>query len=103
MHRFISLAVLVGVALASSCSTEAQICRKMDTLCGTPREECQELIKSTQQSFGQAGVDGLKTCFAEATSCGEAGGCVAGRGLKNLGNAMGEFLKGLGKGLDEKK
>lgn len=103
MRRVIGFAVLIGVVLASSCSTESQICRKMDALCGTPREECQELIASTKKSFGQEGVDGLKTCFTEATSCDEAGGCVAGRGLKNLGNAMGEFLKGLGKGLDEKK
>jgi hypothetical protein len=103
MRRVVHFAALIGAALTSSCSTESQICRKMDSLCGTPREECQELIKSTQQSFGQEGVEGLKTCFAEAASCGEAGGCVAGRGLKSLGNAMGEFLKGLGKGLDEKK
>jgi len=103
MHRVVIFATLLVTVLSSSCSTEAQICGRMETLCGTPREECKELVRSTKESLGEDGVHSMKPCFSEATTCGEAGGCVAAKGLKNVGAAVGEFFKGLKKGLEEKK
>ncbi len=96
--------ILSAVAVfASSCSTEAQICGRMETLCGTTREDCKQLVKSVQDNFGDEGVQGMKACFSDAKSCNEATGCVAGKGLKSLTDAMGDFLRGLGEGLKDKK
>lgn len=101
MNRaFVAAAV---VALVSSCSAESQICGRMESLCGTKRDDCKALVKSTQENFGDEGVQGLKACFVDAQSCNEATGCVAGKGLKNLTEAMGDFLKGMIQGLEEKK
>jgi hypothetical protein len=103
MVRWLSFSVVVVAVLASSCTAEQQICGRMETLCGTKREDCSQLVKSTKESMGDDGVQGLKTCFADATSCGEATGCVTAKGLKGLGNAMGDFFKGMVKGLEDKK
>ena len=103
MHRGLLVTASLAVILTSSCSPEAKICGRMDTLCGTPKPECQELVRSTKESMGDKGIDALQRCFAEATTCGEANGCVTGMGFKHLGAAVGDFLKGLGKGLDDGK
>ena len=96
-------ALVVFALVVSSCSVESQICGRMETLCGTKRDDCSALVKSTKENFGDEGVAGLKACFVEAQSCNEATGCVTGKGLKNLTEALGDFLKGLTKGLEEKK
>ncbi len=44
-------------------------------------------------------LDKLATCVAEAQSCPEAGGCMAGVGLSALTDSAHKFLKGLGKTL----
>jgi hypothetical protein len=75
----------------------------METLCGTTRTSCHDLVVQTKDAFGDEGVDGLKTCFSTATTCSEATGCAAGKGLKSVGTAIEGFFKGLVKGLDEKK
>lgn len=103
MHRLLLLALAALATSTSSCGAEAQICGRMETLCGTKRDDCKQLVKATQESFGDEGVAGLKACFVEAQSCNEATGCAAGKGLKSLTDAMGDFLKGLVKGLEEKK
>lgn len=95
-------AVLFALA-ASACTAEQQICGRMATLCGTSREVCGQLVKSTHESFGDDGVQGVKACFADAQTCGEASGCVAGKGVKNLGAAAVDFFKGVVKGLDDKQ
>lgn len=99
MRKVLFLVVSLNVALASSCSAEAQICGRMETLCGTARDECKGLVKTVQEDFGDEGVQGLKACFSDAKSCNEATGCVMGKGLKSLTDSMGDFLKGLGEGL----
>ena len=82
--------------LASSCGAEAQICGRMDTLCGTSRERCHQVVVQTRDALGEDGVTGLKQCFAQASSCSEATGCTAGLGLKAMGDALKGFFKGLG-------
>jgi hypothetical protein len=103
MPRTLSLAVVAAFLLASSCTAEQQICGRMDTLCGTSREECAKLVKDTQASFGEQGVQDLRACFSDAKTCSEAGGCVAAKGLKNMGAAFESFFKGLMKGLEGEK
>lgn len=103
MRKALFLVLSLSVALASSCSAEAQICGRMETLCGTTREDCKGLVKSVQADFGDEGVQGVKACFSDAKSCNEATGCVMGKGLKSLTDSMGDFLKGLGEGLKGEK
>ncbi len=91
------------VLLLASCSTESQICGRMDSLCGTARETCHELIGQTRSAFGDQGVDDLKVCFARATTCGEATGCATAKGFKAVGAAIEGFFKGLVNGADEPK
>jgi len=98
-----TLFVLIAALTLTSCSKQSQICGRMETLCGTERADCEALVKSTQENFGDEGVAGLHACFSDARSCNEASGCVAGKGLKALGDAMGEFLQGVKKGLEDKK
>lgn len=97
------LALAAAAVFASSCSAESQICGRMETLCGTKRDDCSALVRSTKENFGDEGVAGLKACFVDAQTCNEATGCVTGKGLKNLTEALGDFLKGLTKGFEEKK
>lgn len=97
-----ALSLTFAVFFLSSCSAESQICGRMETLCGTSRDSCKELVKATQESFGDQGVQGLKTCFVDAKSCNEATGCIAGQGLKSLTEGLGDFLKGVTKGLEQK-
>lgn len=103
MRKVLFGVVSLCAVAASSCSAEAQICGRMETLCGTTREDCKSLVKSVQDSFGDEGVQGMKACFVDAKSCNEATGCVAGKGLKSMTDAMGDFLKGLGEGLKGEK
>lgn len=98
-----SLALPLLLLLSSACTAEQQICGRMETLCGTSPDDCHQLVQTTKQNFGDEGVTGLKTCFAEAKSCGEATGCMTAKGLKGLGAAIGDFVKGVLKGLDDKK
>jgi hypothetical protein len=97
------LGVLTAVLLFTSCSTESQICGRMETLCGTARESCREMIGQTRSAFGDQGVEDLKVCFARSSTCGEATGCTTAKGLKAVGAAIEGFFKGLVNGVDEPK
>jgi hypothetical protein len=93
----------LALLLSLSCSAESQICGRMETLCGTERPSCHDLVVQTKEAFGDQGVTDLKACFSTATTCSEATGCAAGKGLKAAGAAIEGFFKGLVKGLDDKK
>ena len=96
-------ALLALVLVFSSCSAESQICGRMETLCGTKREECSSMVKSMKDSLGDEGVSGMKACFSDAKNCSEASGCMTALGFKSIGADVESFFKGLGKGLEQKK
>ena len=101
MVRRCALLAVLSLAL-TACRSETATCGRMKDLCGTTEESCKELFKSTRETFGEKGVDAMKTCFADATSCSEASGCVAGVGLKGLTDSATEFLEGMKKGTEKK-
>jgi hypothetical protein len=98
MNRFL----LVAVLAVAGCSKEASTCRKMESLCGTPKEECVSRLDAVKELSGQEGVDAVAGCFDKATTCSEASGCTAGMALNGLGKAAGQFLEGMKNAIEKK-
>lgn len=97
------LLVAVATFTLVGCSKEESTCRKMESLCGTPKQECLQHLQSVKELSGPEGVDAVAACFDTAKSCSEATGCTAGMALKGLGNAAGKFFDGMKNALEKKE
>lgn len=96
------LVVVLFVVSLSACTKEDRTCGRMESLCGTSKQDCKERLDAVKEVAGQEGVDAVAKCFAEASTCSEASGCTAGMALKGAEKAAGEFLEGMKKALDKK-
>ena len=62
-------------------------------------DSCSEELSKVERSLGKERLDKLASCIKDSMSCAEAGGCMAGTGVEAVGDQMGKFMKGLGRGL----
>lgn len=73
---------------------------KLGELCGggardvTDLGACVDQIAQLRKIAGDAPVDRGLACIAKATSCPQAGGCMAGAGMSGLSSALREFADG---------
>jgi hypothetical protein len=102
----LSVILLLTGVVATGCDVinppEKRACARVSSLCGLEPEaagQCSQKLSELSRDLGKERLDKLATCVAEAQSCPEAGGCMAGVGLSALTDSAGKFLKGLGKTL----
>jgi hypothetical protein len=96
------VAVAGLVAFLLTRSPERAACARIADLCGMTggRQElgaCVDDLEKLRKLAGDEAMNKGLSCVDHATSCSEATVCVAGTGLKGLGNAVKGFFEGLGK------
>lgn len=84
--------------------SEARACRKLAELCGEAdskarTDRCEAMLTKLGEVTGKETMASSEQCILESTSCAEASGCLLSAG----GNAIGEFFKGLQRGLTDKE
>ena len=87
------------LVVPTACSPHDEPCRGMHELCGTPKDECRELVAAFDEDRGEQGVEELAACYADATSCARAQGCVSALAVKGAAEAVADFLDAFGEGL----
>jgi hypothetical protein len=100
--------IIGGVAWAVMHTPERQVCSRIGELCGAEGdlgdlEQCVAEVERIEKVLGKEPVERAASCVSEADTCAAAMGCVAGEGMNTMEEQVGEFLKGLRKGLKQKK
>jgi hypothetical protein len=81
---------------------EKRACGKMVELCGADAatgQRCEQAIVELKKAAGGDSARSAAACVADAQSCPQALGCMAGLVGQAAGGAANEFLKGLQKSL----
>ena len=90
-------------------SPEKRLCTKVVELCGKGQlgkkvvERCESGVKQLQQSGGKDAISKAADCVDDAKSCVAATGCIVGASVKAAAGAIGDFLGGVKKALEDKK
>lgn len=112
MKKLLVLLVVLGLLGAGGwflyqryLNPERQACSRFAELCGDagkPRQKdegrCERGLQEYRKLVGQQAYDKALRCVDQAQSCLGAAGCVAGGGLRGLG----QFLEGVFSGLEVK-
>lgn len=107
MKKLVVVLMLLGaggyVAWAHWLKPERRACAKMAELCGdkTNVDKCTNDLGDLKKSLGTDVADKFADCTAKATTCPEAAGCLVGAGMKGVGDAMNNFMKGMGNALSK--
>jgi hypothetical protein len=107
MKKLLLVLVIVGagaflVHRYVMASPEQRACSKMASLCDMKADEvkkCEADLTEMSKALGSDVRSKATTCVADAKTCPEAVGCYAGAGMSALGDALNQFMKGLGQGL----
>ena len=88
-----------GVAFALTSTPERTVCVKMGQLCGAEGsyqdlDVCVKQVEELRKVVGDEPIDKAASCVAEANSCIEGTGCIAGAGYSALPSMMKDFAKG---------
>jgi hypothetical protein len=85
---------------------EKRTCGRLAELCGEKRrpdgEKCVEGMEKLRKAIGNEAYGKAVDCIDRATSCMGAMGCVAGGGLRGLGDFLEGMLDGVGDDLQKK-
>lgn len=101
----LSLAAAGGVWLlgvpAMTPPAEEVVCTRLVDVCGADGDGWSECTDDVGRWMAKHPVETaeLATCVTDADSCSGVTGCMAGAGLRSLGNGAGEFFRGMGKTL----
>jgi hypothetical protein len=107
MKKLVVVLVLLGagyLAYGRWFRPERRACAKLASLCGNDREDvdsCVADLEDLKHTMGGDLTAKLDRCIADANSCPEGNGCFVGVGLSGVGDAVGSFFKGLGRGLSK--
>jgi hypothetical protein len=85
-------------------SPEKRSCARLAQLCGMKADEekkCVSDLAEMSQKLGADPYSKFNSCVADANSCPAGIGCYAGVGMRAIGDAMGQFMDGLGKALQK--
>jgi hypothetical protein len=106
MKKLFVLAALVAGAYAvyhlGLLSPERRSCRKLAQLCGEQAEGIDKCIRDLQSLAGtsQSALMKLDRCVAGASTCSQGVGCLLGAGFTAAGSMLSDFVRGLGKALE---
>jgi hypothetical protein len=106
MKVLLALVVLAGLGYLGYrqfLAPDVRACRQFASLCSLEneaRDHCVEQLGELDAKSGAGSLAKLNSCLGEAESCPGASGCMAAAGLRASGNAIQQFFKGLGKGLE---
>jgi hypothetical protein len=97
-----------GVAWAMMSTPERTVCARIGELCGAEGdladlEECAKDVEEIEKVLGKEPVVRVAACVEDAKTCAEAMGCIAGESMNSVEEQLGEFLKGVRRGMDQKK
>lgn len=101
MKKLLAVLVVAGLGTAVYAkvirsSPEKRACKQLDSLCGgdVDIKECTEAFDEAAKIVGDKVVDKATDCMANANSCVEAAGCIAGAGT----HALDDFERGFDRG-----
>jgi hypothetical protein len=106
MKKLIVLAALVAGSFAvyhfGLLSPERRSCRKLAQLCGEQAGGIDKCIRDLESlaGSGQAALMKLDRCVAGASSCTQSVGCLLGAGFTAAGSLLSDFVRSLGKALE---
>jgi len=100
----IGLASVGGYLGIMAMRPEASVCRHIASLCRETTEEAKACVSDLEEMKQTLAPDQFRRatdCIVQAKSCAEVGGCRIGMGLRSLGNAVGDFLKGVSRSVGQ--
>ena len=105
-HRVlvIVLASLGGYLGVMAMRPAARVCRQIELLCGRAKEAASTCVSNMEEMKQTLAPDQFRRatdCIVHAKSCAEVAGCRIGMDLRSLGNAFGDFLKGVSRSVGQ--
>lgn len=104
MKKFLVVVLLLGVggyfAWRHFANPEKRSCAKLADLCGEKSKDidkCAADMAEMRKSLGDEATRKFDACVSEAKTCAEGAGCMVGAGASALGDALNNFMKGMGK------
>jgi hypothetical protein len=108
MKKFLIVAILLGAggvfAWKHFMRSEARSCAKLADLCGDKAKDMDKCVSDMADLRKQLGDDvanKFDSCVADAKTCAEGAGCMVGAGMSGVGDAVNQFMKGMGKALNK--
>ena len=106
MRRLLALLLVLGAAAAAVWwfwirPSTLLTCNRVAELCGTQVGDCRERLDDAQKAVGGDFSSRLARCVAGAKTCGEAVGCAAGAGTKELERAGKNAFDGFKRALEK--
>ena len=82
-------------------SPEKRSCERLAELCGEKAMGVDRCVGDVTElgKTSRGAVAKFDACVSDAKSCGEGAGCLVGAGFSAAGNAVNDFIKGVGKAL----
>ena len=95
-----------GAAYAIVNTPERAVCVKMGELCDVQGgyqdlDACVKQVEELEKVVGKEPVEKAAACVAEANSCVEGSGCLAGAGYSAMPKLMNDFFKGFNRANDK--
>ena len=114
MMKLLTFLVVVGLIGAGAywvytevlLTEEQRTCGKLADLCGVAEkaddDQCAQGMEKLRQNIGEKAYEKATDCVDRAESCLTAMGCVAGGGLRGVGQFLEGMFDGVGKDLKDK-
>jgi hypothetical protein len=82
---------------------EKRACARLTELCGDKNQaaQCERDMSELAKQAKPETMSKLDTCLGDAKTCAEGAGCVFGTGVNVFGDALGQFMKGVGGALNK--
>ena len=108
MKKFLIVVLVLGAggvfAYKHFFAPEKRACAKLAELCGDKAKDldkCASDMADLRKSLGDDVVKKFDSCVADAKTCPEGAGCMVGAGMSGVGDAVNQFMKGMGKALNK--
>ena len=93
----LALVALIGCRDAAAQAPAQAACARLTTLCGgndRDRQECERSFAELRPTVDPQNAARAARCLAEATTCGEASGCMAGAAMRAGASFLKDFTYG---------
>ncbi len=102
MKKLLVLIVLAAVGYGAyrwwHRAPEKRACARLSALCGDKgdADRCERDMAELAKTASAENMSKLDSCLGDAKTCAEGAGCVFGTGVNAFGDALNQFMKGVG-------